>query len=89
MAGPHLRALSENTDRGRGPGAATNSDERAEAQFYLGEWHLLRNHREEAIKALKAAAQSCPPWFTEHAGAVAELKRLANNSCGSRLNGLR
>ena len=57
-------------------GAATNSDERAEAQFYLGEWHLLRNNREEAIKALKAAAQSCPPWFTEHAGAVAELRRL-------------
>jgi tetratricopeptide (TPR) repeat protein len=57
-------------------GAATNSDERAEAQFYLGEWHLLRNNREEAIKALKAAAQLCPPWFTEHAGAVAELKRL-------------
>jgi tetratricopeptide (TPR) repeat protein len=56
--------------------AATNSDERAEAQFYLGEWHLLRNDRTEAIKALQAAAQSCPTWFIEHTAAVAELKRL-------------
>jgi lipoprotein NlpI len=56
--------------------AATNSDERAEAQFYLGEWHLLRNNHTEAMNALQAAARSCPTWLIEHAGAIAELERL-------------
>jgi lipoprotein NlpI len=56
--------------------AATNSVERAEAQFYLGEWHLLRNNHTEAINALRAAARSCPTWLIEHAGATAELERL-------------
>jgi lipoprotein NlpI len=56
--------------------SAASFDEHAEAQFYVGEWHLLRGNREEAVNALRLAAQLCPPWFIEHAGAVAELKRL-------------
>jgi len=56
--------------------AASTSDEVAEAHFYLGQWHLLHGDRAEARKALQAAAQSCPPWFTEHTAATAELSRL-------------
>jgi lipoprotein NlpI len=56
--------------------AATNSVESGEAQFYLGEWHLLQNNRTEAMSALQAAARSCPTWLIEHTGAIAELERL-------------
>jgi lipoprotein NlpI len=56
--------------------AANNVDERGEAQFFLGQWHLLRNDRTQAIKAFQAAACSCPTWFVEHAAAIAELGRL-------------
>jgi rhomboid protease GluP len=47
-----------------------------QAQFYVGQWHLLRNDRESATSLLKAAAQTCPRSFIEYDGAVAELKRL-------------
>jgi tetratricopeptide (TPR) repeat protein len=50
--------------------------ERCEAQFYLGQWHLLQKKRADAIQALRSAVESCPKDFNEYAGAVAELKRL-------------
>ncbi len=56
--------------------AATTADERAEAQFYLGQWHLFRGNRTEAKMALQAAAQSCPKWFIEYTAAVVELQQL-------------
>jgi lipoprotein NlpI len=56
--------------------AATTPLNQAEAHFYIGEWHLLRNDREQAVKALNAALQSLPPWFTEYPAAAAELARL-------------
>jgi lipoprotein NlpI len=56
-------------------GAAT-PEQRAEAQFYLGEWHLMRNKPADAKQALQMAAQSCPAWFIEHIGATVALKRL-------------
>jgi lipoprotein NlpI len=55
--------------------AARNPDERAEAEFYIGEWHAHARRRPEAIAALQAAARSCPRWFIEHTAAVMELKR--------------
>ncbi len=57
--------------------AVTNSDQRAEAQFYLGEWHLLQNNPTEAVKALQSAVRLCPTCFSEHIAAVMELQRLA------------
>jgi lipoprotein NlpI len=45
--------------------AATKSDDRCEAQFYIGEWRLLRGNRPAAIVALKAAAETCPQTFVE------------------------
>jgi lipoprotein NlpI len=56
--------------------AARTPQNQAEAHFYIGEWHLLRGDRERAIKALNAALQALPPWFTEYPAAAAELARL-------------
>jgi lipoprotein NlpI len=57
-------------------GLAKTPGEKCEAQFYIGEWHLLRKDRSEAAKALQAAADSCPKDFVENRAAVEELKRL-------------
>ncbi len=55
--------------------AACTADDRAEAEFYIGEWHLHARRCTEAIAALQVAAKSCPRWFMEHTAAVMELKR--------------
>ncbi|MGX9431798.1 hypothetical protein [Bradyrhizobium sp. LeoA1S1] len=57
--------------------SANKPEERCEAQFYLGQWHLLRDERANSIEALRNAVESCPKDFIEYAGALAELKRLA------------
>src|SRR5262249_36078652 len=57
-------------------GTAATSDERCEAQFYLGEWYLLGDNHTDAVTALRTAAPTCPMIFYEYNGAVAELKRL-------------
>jgi tetratricopeptide (TPR) repeat protein len=57
-------------------GAAKTTDQRCEAQFYIGEWHLLRKDRTEATRALLAAVDSCPKDFVEYRAAVEELKRV-------------
>jgi lipoprotein NlpI len=56
--------------------AATKPGDRCEAQFYVGEWHLLRGDRQPALAALKVAAGSCSKDFLEYQGARAELKNL-------------
>jgi hypothetical protein len=56
--------------------AATYPDEQCEAQFYLGEWHLLRNDLAAATMALRTAATSCPKNLYEYLGAVAELNEI-------------
>lgn len=56
--------------------AATKPQDRCAAQFYIGEWHLMKGNRSEAIAALKNAAQTCRVHFLEYDAAVAELKRL-------------
>jgi lipoprotein NlpI len=53
-------------------------DDRCEAQFYIGEWYLLRADRSAAMGPLQAAADTCPKDFIESQGAQAELKRLRN-----------
>jgi rhomboid protease GluP len=57
-------------------GAAGNEVERCQAQFYIGEWDLLRDDPTEAAVALRAAAGSCLKTRVEYDGATAELKRL-------------
>jgi hypothetical protein len=58
--------------------AAKSPDEKCEADFYAGEWHLLRGNRTDATTGLQAAADTCPKSFFEYFGAVAELRRVAN-----------
>ena len=60
--------------------AASKADERCEAQFYIGEWHLLHGDRTAAAAALQTAADSCPKEFDEYTGALAELKRLTRSN---------
>jgi tetratricopeptide (TPR) repeat protein len=57
-------------------GVAGNPGNLCEANFYVGEWHLLRGDRDRARQSLQLAADGCPKNFYEHAGAVAELERL-------------
>jgi lipoprotein NlpI len=56
--------------------AAAGNSQQCEARFYIGQWHLLRGNRAEALAALRAAADTCGKSEFEYAGAVAELKRL-------------
>lgn len=58
-------------------GSATNADDRCEAQFHVGQWHLLRGRRAEAKAALQIAADTCRKDFVEYSAAVAELTRLS------------
>ena len=53
--------------------AANSPEERCEAQFYVGEWHLLRGDNGAAATVLQAATVICPKNFDEYAGALAEL----------------
>ena len=55
---------------------ASNDDQRCEAQFYIGEWYLLRRELGPAEKAFKRSADLCSKDFVEYQGAVVELKRL-------------
>ena len=56
--------------------AAAKPDDKCEAQFYVGQWQLLKGNRSEAEVGLKAAVETCPKTFSEYTSAVAELKRL-------------
>jgi len=56
--------------------AVDKPEERCEAQYYLGQWQLLRDDRANSIEALRNEVKSCPKEFIEYAGALAELKRL-------------
>ena len=57
--------------------AAQGPEERCEAQFYVGEWHLLQGDRVAAKLHLEEVAGVCPKGFVEYVGAQAELRRLA------------
>jgi lipoprotein NlpI len=47
-----------------------------EANFYLGQWHLLKHQKEEARALFRQAQDDCPTSFVEYDGAVAEFKRM-------------
>ena len=55
---------------------AANPEQRCEAQFYIGQWYVLKGNAAEAETAFKVAVETCPKEFVEYAGAVVELKRL-------------
>jgi tetratricopeptide (TPR) repeat protein len=56
-----------------------NLGERCEAQFSIGEWHLLNGNKSAARGNLQSAVEACPEDFTERAAARAELRQLSDN----------
>jgi lipoprotein NlpI len=56
--------------------AATNLDERCQANLYVGKWRLLRGERSAAKMALKTAADQCPKNLIEYSVVRAERRRL-------------
>ncbi|HUI12892.1 MAG TPA: tetratricopeptide repeat protein [Xanthobacteraceae bacterium] len=57
--------------------AAGKADEHCEADFYLGEFDLEKNARDEAKKLITAAAKGCSADMLEKSAASAELARLS------------
>jgi tetratricopeptide (TPR) repeat protein len=68
---------------------ASKPEERCEAQFYTGEWYLLRGDRTAAATALQAAANICSKEFRlgrveadEPLMPMARIRRLSCQPCG-------
>ena len=51
-------------------------EQMCEANFLIGEWHLLHNDRQQAAKLFKKARNDCPKNFYEYEASIAELERL-------------
>jgi lipoprotein NlpI len=48
-----------------------------ETNFYVGQWHLIRNNRDEARRLLQvASSKNCGGFHPTYPGAVADLKRM-------------
>jgi tetratricopeptide (TPR) repeat protein len=56
--------------------AAGKAEQRCEAHFYVGMWHLLKGDSAAAEKGLAIARDTCPRSFWEYGAAVVELARL-------------
>jgi len=56
--------------------AAADDNQKCEANFYVGEWHLLKGDSASARKRFEQASGGCPPSLIEHDMAQIEAKRL-------------
>jgi rhomboid protease GluP len=56
--------------------AASDSNERCEASFYVAEWQLWRHEIALAEIGFKQAVMTCPHSYIEYESARAELARL-------------
>jgi lipoprotein NlpI len=56
--------------------AAADNDQKCEANFYVGEWHLLKGDVASARKRFEQAFGGCPPNLLERDMADIEAKRL-------------
>jgi len=63
-------ALAANSD------ANTQINQMCEANFYLGQWYLLKGKQAQARSHFTAARDACPPHWFQYGGAVAELARM-------------
>lgn len=54
----------------------TNVGQKCEADFYTGEWHLVRGNTEAAKPLISSAVEHCPKNFIEYSAAQQEAKRL-------------
>jgi len=56
--------------------AAADNNQKCEANFYVGEWHLLKGDIASARKRFEQASGGCPPSLIERDMAEIEAKRL-------------
>jgi tetratricopeptide (TPR) repeat protein len=56
--------------------AATGPEQFCEAQFYVGEWYVLRKEDKAALQAFERAVDACQKTYFEYLGARAELSHL-------------
>jgi lipoprotein NlpI len=56
--------------------AAADDNQKCEANFYVGEWHLLKGDVASARKRFEQASGGCPPSLIERNMAEVEAKRL-------------
>jgi lipoprotein NlpI len=60
-------------------GAVNSLRTQCEANFYVGQWHLIRDNRAEARRLLQvASAKNCDGFHPTHPAAAADLKRMAS-----------
>lgn len=57
--------------------AKTRAEQSCEVDYYLGQWHLMHGHWDDARALFQQAVATCPKAFYEYLGAVAALKPLA------------
>lgn len=58
--------------------AATNPDQKCEADFYVGQWQLARGDRTSARVLFQTATAQCPRDYIAFDAAQRELKRLTS-----------
>ncbi len=58
------------------PDPKTHQGQLCEANFYLGEWHLLRGNKQQAGELFTKARNDCPKTYYEYANSLAELGRI-------------
>lgn len=58
------------------PEPKTHKGQLCEANYYLGEWHLLRDRKQRASEFLTKARNDCPRDYFEYYNASAELDRI-------------
>jgi lipoprotein NlpI len=58
------------------PNPALKEAHTCEANFYGGQYLLIQNSRDEAVKLFQSAAKECPRGFLEGIAATAELKGM-------------
>ena len=59
------------------PNPKKKQDQVCEANFYVGEFELLRDARDEASRSFRLAANGCPPGSDARRAAIFELKSFA------------
>jgi lipoprotein NlpI len=54
------------------PDAKTQAEQRCEANYYLGQWYVIRGEQERAVAHFRAVQNQCPRFFLEYTGAAAD-----------------
>ena len=60
--------------------AGSNSDQKCEYSFYVGEYRALRGERPEALALFRSASDACPKDFVEYVPSLIEVKDLEKKS---------